>query len=568
MIINMKNPIHSAKADIRNAIMEALGRCVAEEAIPAGPLPDFTVEIPADRSHGDFASNIAMVSARALHMPPRKIAEAIVSRLDLPCGSLASAETAGPGFINFTLSPAWYAGVLADVQSEGADYGSSDLGRGKKLMVEFVSANPTGPMHMGNARGGALGDCLSAILARVGYDVTKEFYVNDAGNQIEKFANSLEARYLQLYQGEDAVPFPEDGYHGEDITARAREFAGEHGDAFVNAPPAERRKALTGYALEANIKKLHDDLAKYRITYDVWFRESRLHADGEVAETIAILKKNGYTYEKDGALWYAATRLGGEKDEVLIRANGLPTYFAVDIAYHRNKFLLRGFDKVINIWGADHHGHVARLKGAMQAIGIDPKRLDIVLMQLVRLTRGGEVVRMSKRTGKAITLDNLLDEVPIDAARFFFNLREANSHLDFDLDLAVEQSSKNPVYYVQYAHARIWSILKNLGAEGIHPRACTQQEFALLSSPEEKELIRHLGLLPDEMTAAALNYDPARITRYALDLATLFHKFYNAHWVKGDDEPLMQARLNLCLCVRDVIRNILGLLKIDAPETM
>ncbi|HEX3025875.1 MAG TPA: arginine--tRNA ligase [Clostridia bacterium] len=564
----MLNPINTAIEEVRSAIMDAMGKCVAEGLLPPEPIPPFSVEIPTDRSHGDFAANIAMISARAFKMSPRKIAESILSKINLPCGYLKSAEVAGPGFLNFTLSPAWYSSVIDAVQKEGETYGSSDLGRGRKLMVEFVSANPTGPMHMGNARGGALGDCLASLLERAGFDVTREFYINDAGNQIEKFANSLEARYLQIYKGEDVIPFPEDGYHGEDIAQRAREFADRNGDRFVNAAAEERKAALVEYGLEENIKKLRNDLEKYRIIYDVWFRESLLHEDGEIAETIELLKTRGFTYEKDGAVWYAATKFGSEKDEVLIRSNGVPTYFAADIAYHRNKFLKRGFDKVINVWGADHHGHVARLKGAMDAVGIDSSRLDIVLMQLVRLTRGGEVVRMSKRTGKAISLDNLLEEVPIDAARFFFNLREANSHLEFDLDLAVEQSSQNPVYYVQYAHARIWSILKNLEAEGIRPRACTPQELELLSSSEERELIRHLAELPSEIIEAAKAYDPARITRYAIDLATLFHKFYNAQRVKGEDEHLMQARLNLCICVRDVIKNVLTLLKIESPQKM
>jgi arginyl-tRNA synthetase len=564
----MLNLINAAVNEIHRVLVEATGRCVAENILSAVPIPAFSVEIPQDRTHGDFASNIAMISAKAFHMPPRKIAEAIISKIDLNGTCLSKVETAGPGFINFFVSQDWYTGVLKAIKNEGSEYGTSDLGAGKKVMVEFVSANPTGPMHMGNARGGALGDCLAAVLERAGYDVTREFYINDAGNQIEKFGNSLEARYLQLYKGEDAVEFPEDGYHGDDIRERAKEFAAINGDKYMNVSSEERKKALVAYSLEKNIKKLHDDLEKYRIKYDVWFRESTLHNDGEVKDTIELLKSKGYTYEKDGALFYTATKFGDEKDEVLVRSNGIPTYFAADIAYHRNKFAKRGFDRVINVWGADHHGHVARLKGAMDAIGLDGSKLDVVLMQLVRLTRDGEVVRMSKRTGKAISLDDLLDEVPVDAARFFFNLREANSHLEFDLKLAVEQSSRNPVYYVQYAHARICSILKNLAAQGIVPRECTHDELNLLTSPEEHELIRQLGSLPSEIESAAKEYDPARITRYVLDLASLFHKFYNAQRVKGEDEALMQARLNLCICTRDVIRNVLSMLKITAPETM
>jgi arginyl-tRNA synthetase len=560
--------MNTAVNEIHRILLEAAGRCVAEELLSAEPIPAFSVEIPSDHSHGDFASNIAMISAKAFKLPPRKIAELIISKIDLNGTCLARAESAGPGFINFFLSQDWYTGVIRAIENEGEEYGTSDIGLGKRVMVEFVSANPTGPMHMGNARGGALGDCLAAVLERSGYDVTREFYINDAGNQVEKFGNSLEARYLQLYKGEDAVPFPEDGYHGDDIKERAKEFDAINGDKYLNTPSEERRAALVSYALEKNIEKLHDDLLKYRIEYDVWFRESVLHNDGELSETIEILKKNGCTYEKDGALWYAATKFGAEKDEVLIRANGIPTYFAADIAYHRNKFEKRAFNTVINVWGADHHGHVARLKGSMDAIGLDGSKLDVVLMQLVRLTRNGEAVRMSKRTGKAITLDNLLEEVPVDAARFFFNLREANSHLDFDLGLAVEQSSQNPVYYVQYAHARICSILKNLAADGITPRGCTHRELNLLSTDEEHELIRHLGALPAETEAAAKEYDPARMTRYVIELATLFHKFYNSRRVKGEDEALMQARLRLCICTRDCIRYVLDMLKISSPETM
>ena len=564
----MLNLMEDARRGIKDAVMEALGRCVADGALPGEPIPAFTVEVPADRAHGDFATNVALISAKAFRMPPRKIAQAVIDRLELGDTPYERAEIAGPGFINFFLSQAWYASVIEAVIREGDEYGRTDYGNGEKVMVEYVSANPTGPMHMGNARGGALGDCLASVLDWAGYDVTREFYVNDAGNQIDKFGLSLEARYLAIYKGEENVAFPEDGYHGDDVKQRAAEFAEINGDKYVGTSAEERRKALIAYALEKNIEKLRTDLLRYRIKYDNWFRESTLHNDGELDDVIELLKSKGLTYEKDGALWYKATEFGDEKDEVLVRGNGVPTYFAADIAYHRNKFEKRGFARVIDVWGADHHGHVARLKGAMNAIGLDGSRLDVVLTQLVRLLRGGEVVRMSKRTGKAISLDDLLEEVPVDAARFFFNLREANSHLDFDLDLAVERSAQNPVYYVQYAHARIWSIIKNLRAEKIERRDCTPEEFERLDTPEEKELIRHLAELPDCIVDSAKAYDPARMTRYVFELAGKFHKFYNACYVRGEDEPLMQARLNLCYCVRDVINNVLGLLKITAPETM
>ena len=563
----MAKAVKTAENQLRQAVLDALGQAVAAGELPAEPIPAFGIEVPAARAHGDLAANVAMVSARALHRAPRQIAEAILAHLSLTGTYLERAEVAGPGFLNFFLSPSFYAAVVAEVLEAGAQYGRSDFGGGKKVMVEFVSANPTGPMHMGNARGGALGDCLASVLDAAGYDVWREFYVNAAGNQIEKFGLSLDVRYQQHFRGEDAVELPEDAYHGDDIREHAENFAANYGDKYLDAPEAERRAALVQYALPLNIEKMHRDLEKYRIVYDEWFRESVLHNDGELKATIDLLTEKGMTYEKDGALWYKASEHGGEKDEVLVRANGNPTYFAADIAYHRNKFA-RGFDTCIDVWGADHHGHVARMKGAMDAVGLDGSRLHVVLLQLVRLMQNGEVVRMSKRSGKAIQLADLLDEVPVDAARFFFNLREAGSQMDFDLGLAVEQSSSNPVYYVQYAHARICSIFKNLQADGVTPRACTAQELARLTEPAEKELIRHIAAYTGEIIEAARDYDPARITRYCMDLAGLFHKFYNSCRVKGEEEPLMQARLALCEATRTTLRNALSMLKIAAPETM
>jgi arginyl-tRNA synthetase len=554
--------------DLRNAILAAI-RCGMESgALPQAEIPEFTIEIPADRTHGDRAANVAMVSAKAFRMPPRKIAQVIADKIDLSKTYFERCEIAGPGFLNFFLARRFYGDIIKEILEQGSEFGRSDWGKKRKVMVEYVSANPTGPMHMGNARGGALGDCLAAVLDAAGFDVTREFYVNDAGNQILKFGHSLGARYLQLFKGEDAVEFPEDGYHGEDIIERAKEFAEVYGDKYVNTDAETREKALVDFALPKNIEKMKADLEKYRIVYDNWFLESTLHNDGELQETIEILKQRGMTYEKDGALWYRATANGAEKDEVLIRQNGTPTYFAADIAYHRNKFAKRGFDRVIDVWGADHHGHVARLKGALDAIGLDGSKLDIVLIQLVRLVRGGEVVRMSKRTGKAIQLADLLEEVPVDAARFYFNLREANSQMDFDLDLAVQQDSQNPVYYVQYAHARICSILKNLAAEGVHPRPCTDEELALLTASEETELIRHLASCTEEIIASARDYDPARMMRYVITLATLFHKFYTNCRVKGEEESLAAARLNLCLATATVLKNVLSMFKITAPESM
>ena len=556
-----------ATRDLRQIILDALGRAVAEKALPMEPAPDFTIETPADPSHGDFATNVAMVSAKAFHMAPRKIAEALSPYFEFSGTYFEKFEIAGPGFINFFLSPRFYAAVLQDIEALQDGYGRSDFGKGKKINVEFVSANPTGPMHMGNARGGALGDCLAAVLDAAGYQVSREFYINDAGNQIDKFALSLDIRYQQIFKGEEAVPMPEDCYQGADILERAQEFAGLNGDGYLEKSQEERQTALVDFALPKNIAKMQSDLKKYRIEYDTWFHESVLHNDGEIQDTLKILTEKGMTYELDGALWYKATDFGAEKDEVLVRKNGNPTYFAADIAYHRNKFQ-RGFDRCIDIWGADHHGHVARMKGAMNAVGLDGSKLDVVLMQLVKLVRNGEIVRMSKRTGKAIQLADLLDEVPVDAARFLFNMREANSQMEFDLDLAVQQDAQNPVYYVQYAHARICSILKALEKDGVVKRACSEEELLLLVQPEELSLIRHLAAYTGEVVSAAKDYDPARITRYVIDLANLFHKFYNACRVKGEEDSLCQARLTLCVAVKTVIHNVLTMFKISAPESM
>ena len=553
-------------SSLKNALTQAFQKAISEGLLPEAEIPDFNIETPADRSHGDLATNAAMVSARAFKAAPRKIAETITSVIDLNGTNLSGFEIAGPGFINFFYDPSFYASVLEEIKTEGENYGRSDYGKGKKILVEFVSANPTGPMHVGNARGGAIGDSLASVLDAAGYDVSREFYVNDAGNQIEKFATSLEVRYLQLYK--EGIELPEDAYKGQDITDHAANFAKINGDKYVDAPSEERRKALVDYALPLNIEGLERDLLKYRIKYDRWFRESTLHNSGAVKKIVELLKEKGHTYEQDGAVWFKASEFGADKDFVLVRSNGIPTYVVPDIAYHYDKLVTRGYDKAIDVLGADHHGYVPRLKAALTALGVDASRLDVVLMQMVRLMSNGEVIKISKRSGKAITLVTLLDEIPIDAARFFFNLREANSHFEFDLDLAIEQSSQNPVYYVQYAHARICNILKKLEAENIHPRSCTSEDYAKLTAPEEIELINKLAALSDEIIFAAKDYDPSRITRYVYDVATLFHKFYNSCRVNIEDEALMQARISLCLAVRTVISNILGMFKISAPESM
>lgn len=551
---------------LRQRLIDAVNSAINAGDLPNEEIPQFIIEVPANKANGDFSSNIAMAGAKCFKKAPRMIAHSIVDNIDLNGTLFERVEIAGPGFLNFFLSQDFYSEILKDIFACGEDYGKSDYGQGKRVLVEFVSANPTGPMHIGNARGGAIGDCLAAVLDWAGYDVSREFYVNDAGNQIEKFATSLEVRYLQHFS--DDVEMPEDAYHGADITQHAENFIKEYGDKYLNASPEERRKALVDYALPINIAGLERDLGRYRITYDKWFRESTLHNDGSVDKIINALKEKGVTYEQDGALWFKASEFGNDKDIVLIRANGLPTYIVPDIAYHYNKLVTRGYDKAIDVLGADHHGYVPRMKAALTALGLDADRLDIVIMQMVRLVRDGETIKLSKRSGKAITLNTLIDEVPLDAARFFFNLREPNSHFDFDLELAAKKSSENPVYYVQYAHARICSIIKKAQEQGVELRNPNDNELLRLNSDEERELIRHLSALTDEVITAAKSYDPAKITHYVVELATLFHKFYNAQRVMCDDEGLMQARLYLCTAVKDTIKNILTMLKITAPEVM
>ncbi len=575
--------VKQATSSLQGCVKAAMEKAIAAGQLPNADLPAFTLEVPADRAHGDWACNAAMAGARTFHTAPRKIAEAICENLDLSGTYFDRCEIAGPGFLNFFLAPQFWGDVLRDILQKGESYGRSDYGQGEKVMVEFVSANPTGPMHMGNARGGALGDCLAAVLDAAGYNVWREFLINDAGNQIQKFGLSLSVRYQQLFLGDNAPELPEDSYHGEDILDLAKAYADEHGDALMNVSEEERRSALVAFGLPRNIAKMKRDMAKYRVEYDEWFSETTLHESGAIRNVIDILREKGLIYEKDGATWYKASSFtekymkkdkkgeiseeNAPKDEVLIRQNGTPTYMAADIAYHKNKFD-RGFARCIDVWGADHHGHVARMKGAMDAIGLDGEKLDVVLMQLVKLMQNGEEVRMSKRTGKAIQLSDLLDEVPVDAARFLFNMKDAGTQMKFDLDLAVQQDAENPVYYVQYAHARICSILRALKADGIEPRECTNEELMLLKEPEEVELIRHMASYTDEIIAAAKAYDPARINHYVITLATLFHKFYNSCRVKGVEDGLCAARLTLCVCAKTIIHNVLTMFKISCPDSM
>ena len=581
----MINMIQNAKDQAADLAMKAYQAAVSDGTLPQAEVKTAPVEIPKDTANGDFTTTFALAASKLLRQPPRNIAQALLDHMDLSGTYFASAEIAGPGFLNFRLNDSWYEGVCAAVESEGADYGTNDGLRGKKYMVEFVSANPTGPMHMGNARGGVLGDTLSSVLAACGADVTREFYVNDAGHQIDKFAHSIEARYLQIIQGEENVPFPEDGYQGGDIRDLAQAYYEQTGDKLVNVPEAERQEALARFGLSVNLPKMKTDLQRYKIEYDNWFYESTLHESGYVAETVDLLTDKGWTYEKDGALWLRTADIMREnllkagkkekdieklelKDDVLRRANGFYTYFAADIAYHRNKFAVRGFDKVINIWGADHHGHVARLKGALDALGLSgSEKLDIVLMQLVKLLRDGEVVRMSKRTGKAISLSDLLDEVSVDAARWYFNAKP-DTQMEFDLGLAVREDSENPIYYVEYAHARICSLLRTLAEEGVNVPAQADTDMSLLSGETERTLIKQLAQFCEEIKLAARDYDPSHINRYLQELAACFHRFYNACRIKGEEPAVQAARLKLADHTRVVLKNGLKLIGVDAPEKM
>ena len=579
------NMIQNAKDQVLDLTVSAYQKAAAEGLLPQDAAVTPSVEIPKDTANGDYTTTFCLAAAKALKKNPRQVAQILMDHMDLSGSYFISVEMAGPGFLNFRLGNKWFRDTVACVEQEGAAYGCNDALKGQKIMVEVVSANPPGPIHMGNARGGVLGDTLASVLQKSGANVWREFYVNDAGNQIEKFAKSLEARYLQIIKGEDAVEFPEDGYHGDDIRELARAFYDREGEKYLDCDQKTRHDALARFGLDNNIPKMQRDLARYGITYDQWFFESSLHESGYVADSVQALTDLGYTYEKDGALWLNTSRILAEnlkkagksdadieklglKDDVLRRANGFYTYFAADIAYHRNKFAVRGFDKVINVWGADHHGHVARLKGAMDALGLDGEhRLDIVLMQLVKLVRDGEVVRMSKRTGKAISLTDLLDEIPVDACRYFFNAKP-ETQMEFDLGLAVREDSENPVYYVQYAHARICTLLKALEAEGYTVPAAGEVDFSLLSGEAEQALIKKIAAYSQVVRLAARDYDPSHINRYLTELAGDFHRFYTACRIKGEERPVLLARLKLADTARSVLKNAMTLIGCTAPEKM
>ena len=577
------NMIQNAKDQVLDLTVSAYQKAAAEGLLPQDAAVTPSVEIPKDTANGDYTTTFCLAAAKALKKNPRQVAQILMDHMDLSGSYFTSVEMAGPGFLNFRLGNKWFRDTVACVEQEGAAYGCNDTLKGQKIMVEFVSANPTGPMHMGNARGGVLGDTLASVLQKSGADVWREFYVNDAGNQIEKFAKSLEARYLQIIKGEDAVEFPEDGYHGDDIRELAQAFYDREGEKYLDCDQKTRHDALARFGLDNNIPKMQRDLARYGITYDQWFFESSLHESGYVADSVQALTDLGYTYEKDGALWLHTSRILAEnlkkagksdadieklglKDDVLRRANGFYTYFAADIAYHRNKFAVRGFDKVINIWGADHHGHVARLKGALDALGLNgSERLDIVLMQLVKLLRDGEVVRMSKRTGKAIALHDLLDEVSVDAARWYFNAKP-DTQMEFDLGLAVREDSENPIYYVEYAHARICSLLRALETDGV--TVPETADLGLLSGEAEKALIKQIAQYCEEIKLAARDYDPSHINRCLQELAACFHRFYTACRIRGEEPQVAAARLKLADDTRMVLKNGLKLIGVDAPEKM
>ena len=579
------NMIQSAKDQIAELTQKAYAAAAAEGLLPEGVETVPAVEIPKDTANGDYTTTYCLAASKAMHKNPREVAKILTERMALDGTYFTSVEIAGPGFLNFRLGSKWYADVVAAVEDEGKDFGRGKGLAGKKYMVEFVSANPTGPMHMGNARGGVLGDTLASVLDWSGAEVWREFYVNDFGNQIDKFAKSIEARYIQLIRGEDAVEFPDDGYHGDDIRELAAAYRAANGDALLDADEQTRRDTLADFGLKHNIPKMKSDLKRYGIEFNEWFFESTLHNGGLVAKTMDELTKLGWTYEKEGALWLrtaditrAQLKKTGKKDEdidkldlkddVLRRANGFYTYFAGDIAYHYNKFAVRGFDKVINIWGADHHGHVARLKGAMDALGLNgTEKLDIVLMQLVKLVRDGEVVRMSKRTGKTISLSDLLDEIPVDACRYFFNAKP-ETQMEFDLGLAVREDSENPVYYIQYAHARICSLLKTLAEEGCTAPEASKIDFTLTQSEQEVALIKELAAFSEEVRMAARDYDPSYINRYLVRLAGAFHRFYNACRIKGEADGVIAARLKLAEATKQVLANGLGILGLTAPEKM
>jgi arginyl-tRNA synthetase len=550
------------KARLKEQIRESVAKAVE---LPIGEIPDVVIEVPKDRTHGDFATNIAMQLTRAAKRNPRQIAEAIVAGLDRDKAGVVGVEIAGPGFINFTMNKSFLFEVVKQVLEQDDKYGSTHHGQGKKVNVEFVSANPTGNLHLGHARGAAVGDALCRMLSMAGYDVTREYYINDAGNQIFNMARSIDARYREALGME--AEMPEDGYFGEDIIRMAKELTEQEGDRYLQMSEQERLETFREVGLGKELDKIRHDLARFRVEFDVWFSESSLYKDNRIQPVLDKLKANGYIYEQEGATWLRSTDLGDDKDRVLIKNDGTYTYLTPDVAYHEDK-MGRGFDQLINIWGADHHGYIPRMKAAMEALGYDRERLTVLISQMVSLYQDGEKVKMSKRTGKAVTMEDLMEEVGLDATRYFFTMRSTDSHLDFDMDLAVSKSNENPVFYVQYAHARIHSIFRQAEEAGVMRRNLDQISLDQLQTELEIEILRKLGELPEEIVIAADQMTPHRVVRYVHELASMFHSYYNAERVLTEDEEKTQARLALLDAIRMVLRNVLGLIGVSAPERM
>ncbi|WP_308116322.1 arginine--tRNA ligase [Paenibacillus lautus] len=556
------NPLDHINGLVAEAVADA---AVAAGLVSREELPGITLEVPKDKSHGDLATNVAMQLTRIAKKNPRQIAEAILEHLDMAKASIEKAEIAGPGFINFTLDKGYLYPIVALVEEQGDNYGRIATGGGQKVQMEFVSANPTGSLHLGHARGAAVGDALCNVLDFAGYEVTREYYINDAGNQVVNLIKSLEARYLQEL-GQDAE-MPEDGYHGEDIKGFAKELVAEKGDSLLSMDPGERAAFLRQFGLEKELDKIKRDLNRFRVHFDEWFSETSLYENGLVEKSLEELKSKGEAYEKDGATWLRTTDYGDDKDRVLVKNDGTYTYLTPDIAYHRNKYE-RGYDKILNIWGADHHGYIPRMKAAMEALGNDPDKLIVLIAQMVSLFQDGEKVKMSKRTGKAVTMEDLMDEVGVDAIRYFFTMRSMDSHLDFDMDLAVSTSNENPVFYVQYAHARICSVFRQAEEQGVNLLPLSEVNLSVLTTEHEYDILRKIGELPQEVSLAAENYAPHRLIRYVYELASLFHSYYRAERVITEDTDQTQARLALLRAVRTVIANVLRLMGVSAPERM
>ncbi|MDF2572016.1 MAG: argS [Sporomusa sp.] len=554
--------------DIKQQLIAAIGqaatKAMADGIFTTEQLPDIVLEVPPQKEFGDYATNFAMQSAKAAKTNPRVIAQAIIERLD--ASWLEKAVIAGPGFINFYLKSDWLYQELAEILAAGDNFGQTDVGRGQRVQVEFVSANPTGPLHVGHGRGAAVGSALVNLLRAAGYHVEAEFYINDAGNQIDNLAASVNARYLELL-GKPSQ-FPEDGYHGRDIVDTAQRIINHHGEKYLALSAAERLAEFKELALVEKLAGLREDLEQFGVTFDVWFSERTLHQSKAVDATCELLKSNGTMYEKDGALWLKSTDYGDDKDRVVIRDNGIPTYLAADIAYHRDKFT-RGFNRVINIWGADHHGYISRVRASIAAMGYNPDSLEVIILQMVSLYQNGELVKMSKRTGQGVTLSELIEEVGRDAARFFFIMRSTDSQLDFDLDLAKSSSNDNPVYYIQYAHARISSIFRQVLEAGLTiPNVWDQVKLEVLAEQAEIDLIKKMAMLPEEVASAARERAPHRIARYAHELAGMFHTFYNQCRIIGVEPDLQAARLALVTAVRSTIKQSLKILGVAAPEKM